>query len=81
MKDAQVWVFCDVLVRVTVAVMKHHEQKQLGKGRVYLAYALTSLFTTEGSQDRNLEAGAEAEAIECYSLLAYFSRFAQPSFL
>ena len=52
MKDAQVWVFCDVLVRVTVAVMKHHEQKQLGKGRVYLAYASTSLFIIGGSQDR-----------------------------
>ena len=33
-----------VLVWVTVAVMKHHNQKQDGKERVYLAYTSTSQF-------------------------------------
>lgn len=62
----------DVSVRVTTAVMKHHEPKQLGDKRVYWAYASISLFTMDGSQD--LEAGVGAEAIEgCFapqSLLA-----------
>jgi hypothetical protein len=33
--------------------MEHHDPKQRGEGRVYLAYISTSLFITEGSQDRN----------------------------
>jgi hypothetical protein len=32
-----------VLVRVTIAVMKHHDQKQLGEERVYMAYQCSSL--------------------------------------
>jgi hypothetical protein len=36
-----------------VAVIKHHDQKQLGEGEIYLAYASTSLFITEGKQNRN----------------------------
>ena len=42
-----------VLLVVTTAVMKHHDQKQLREERIYLAYSSTSLFITEGSQDRN----------------------------
>ena len=42
-----------VLLGVSDAVMEHHDQKQLGKERVYLAYPSTSLFVTEGGQDRN----------------------------
>lgn len=38
-----------VLVRVTVAMMKHHEQKQLEKGRVDSAYSSTPLFAIKGS--------------------------------
>ena len=50
-----------ILGRVTIAVMKHHDQKQLWEEETYLAYASTS---------RNLEAGADAEAIErCCSLV------------
>ena len=37
------------LVRVT---MKHHNQKQVGEERVYLAYTSILLFSPEGSQDR-----------------------------
>jgi hypothetical protein len=40
-------------LRVTIAVMKHHDQKQPGEERVCLAYSPISLFTTEGRQDRN----------------------------
>ena len=36
------------LVRITTAVMKHHDQSNLGQGgRVYLAYTSTSLFNME----------------------------------
>lgn len=42
-----------VLVRVAIAVMNHHDLKQLGEGRFYLASASTALFITEGNQDRN----------------------------
>lgn len=45
-----------VLVRVTVAVMKHPSQEQLGEGRVY--------------QGKNLQAGTDAEAVEKCCLLA-----------
>ena len=43
-----------ILGRVTIAVMKHHDQKQLWEEETYLAYASTS---------RNLEAGDDAEAM------------------
>lgn len=42
-----------VLVRVTIAMTKRHGQKHVGKALVYLADTATSLFITEGSQDRN----------------------------
>ena len=42
-----------VLVRVPVAVMKHHDQKQTGEARVYLAYTSTSQSITERNQERN----------------------------
>lgn len=38
-----------VLVRVSMAAMKHHDQTQLGEERVYLAYSSASLDFTEGS--------------------------------
>ena len=37
-----------IFVRVTVAVMKHHDQKKLGKERACLVSASTSLLTVEG---------------------------------
>jgi hypothetical protein len=40
-----------VLVRVTIAVMKHCDQKQLGEERVY--FTLEFHITVEGSQGRN----------------------------
>lgn len=48
--DASDLILC-ILVRVTLAVMKHCNQKQLGEQRIYSAYTSTSGSTTEGSQD------------------------------
>ena len=42
-----------VIVRVTIAGMKHYDQKQLGKERAYLASISTSLFIIDVSQDKN----------------------------
>lgn len=53
------------------------DKKQFGEKRVYLI--LQSMI--QGTQDRNLEAGVDAEAMkECY-LLVCFAEFAQPAFL
>jgi hypothetical protein len=46
--------------------MKHHDQKQLGQARVNFM----SQFFIEGSQVKNLEAGADVEAMEGCCLLA-----------
>lgn len=42
-----------VLVRVTIAVMKHCDEGLLGRKEFYPTYASTSLFIIKGSQDRN----------------------------
>jgi hypothetical protein len=59
------------LLRVAIAVMKHHGQKQVGEKRVYLAYASTAFIvhhqrTSRGElkQGRNLETRADGEATE-----------------
>lgn len=71
-----------VLVRVTIGVMRHHDQEQVGKERVYLVYTSTPQFIIKGCRKRNLkqgsmlEAGADAEDMEeC----AYW--LPQPAFL
>jgi hypothetical protein len=46
-----------VLVGVSIALIKYHAKKQVGKERVYLAYISVSLFVIEGSQDRKLKHG------------------------
>ena len=61
---------------------------QLGKERVSLTYTSIAIFILDGSQDRNLEVGDDAEAIEeCYllamshsllSLLSYRTQDHQP---
>ena len=38
-----------VVFRVAVAEKKHHDQKQLGEERAYLAYTSTSLFKDKNS--------------------------------
>jgi hypothetical protein len=44
-----------VLVRITTAVMKHHDQSKLGRKGVFglHRYTATSLFILHRSQDRN----------------------------
>jgi hypothetical protein len=42
-----------VLVRVTIAVMKHHDQSNLERKGFSLAYDSRKLSITEGSQDRD----------------------------
>jgi hypothetical protein len=62
-------------------------KRQVGEERVYSAYTCTLLFITKGSfgqelkQGRNLEAGADAEAMEECCLLDCSLWFAQPAFL
>jgi hypothetical protein len=56
-------------------------KKQVGEERVYSAYTSTLMFITKGSQDRNLEGGADAEAVEGCYFLACFPRLAQPALL
>ena len=78
--------YTQALFRVITTVIKHHDHKQLGEERVYLAYASIALFTTKGSQDRNsnsrnLKAGADAGAMDGGCLLACFPWFSQPAFL
>jgi hypothetical protein len=40
------------LVRITMSVMKHHDQRPV-EGTVYLAYTSIALFITEGNRDGN----------------------------
>lgn len=47
---------------LSTIVMNHHVRRQVEEERVYLAYTSSLLFLIKGSQDRNLEAGADAEA-------------------
>ena len=63
-----------VLVRASIAVMKHYDQSNLGrKGFVWLTlpHHCSSLKEVRtGTQGRNKEAGADAEAMERGCLLA-----------
>ena len=51
-------------------MIQHHDQKQLGEKRVYLAYSSTSLFIIKDSLDRNskqarnIETGADTDTME-----------------
>jgi len=59
-----------VSIRVTIAVMKYHDQRQLGKGRIlfvrflYIAVHHQGKSDQELKQSRNPEAGADAEVME-----------------
>jgi hypothetical protein len=61
--------------KVTLAVIKHHGQRKWVKGRIYFSSQLSGhtpllIKVSIGTQGRNLEAGAEAEAMEECCLLA-----------
>ena len=72
--------FHTVLLRVSTALMKHHDQKARWGGKGSLAYTCISLFI-KGSQDRNsnLEAGT-GTGHAGLRLLARSSWLAQPAF-
>ena len=72
-----------VLARVSVAVVKHHNQKQLGEGMFPLVVCSpASQEVRVGTPGINLEAGADAEAsVEACYILACSSWFAQRDFL
>lgn len=44
--------FYVVLAKASLAAMKHHEQKTIGEGRVYLTFISTLVFITEESRSR-----------------------------
>ena len=76
-----------VLVRVSIAMRKHHDQKASwgGKGLLGLHFSIAVHHQRKPEQElkqgRNLEAGADAEAMEKPCLLARSPWFAQPAFL
>jgi hypothetical protein len=42
-----------LLIRVSVAVIKYHDQRQLGGGKSYFSYTSISQFISQGGQARN----------------------------
>jgi hypothetical protein len=55
-----------VLVRVSIAVLKQQEQKQLVKKRVYFLKTTVIERSHGRNSERNLEAGTGGEAMEEY---------------
>lgn len=56
-----------ILVRVIIAIIKHHDRSNLRKkGLVFLTvlYSSSLAKAVKLTQDKNLESGADAEAIE-----------------
>jgi hypothetical protein len=67
-------------------VIDHHNQNQFGEERISCILTLPGHIpplkeVRKGTQSRNLEAGAVAEAMEEYCLLACFSWLVQTAFL
>jgi hypothetical protein len=75
-----VWCIC-ALVRVCIPVQNIMTEKQVGEERVYSAYTSTLNSGQELPQGRNLEAGADAEAMEGCCLLDCFPGLVQLVFL
>lgn len=70
-------------LRVTIAVVKHSDQSNLGRKGWFTLPHRYSLWNVrwELKQSRNLEAGADTEAMEGYCLLTYSPWLSQPDFL
>lgn len=64
----QLEIMIRVLVRVPIAVIKHHNQKHLGDERVYFALTSKSLSMIKGSQSRDRSTG-RAGAVLLIALL------------
>jgi hypothetical protein len=70
------------LAGVSIAVMNIMTKKQAGEERVYLASAFTSLFVTDGSQDRNSNrAGTWRQELMQRPRMGTAHWLAQPAFL
>ena len=77
-----------VLVKVSTAVTKPYDQKEVEKERVCMTFTYFQIVVPhlrkpgqELKQSCNLEAGADAEVMEECCLLACSSWLAQPAFL
>jgi hypothetical protein len=73
-----------VLVRVSIPGQNIMTKKQVGEERVYSAYTSILLFITKEVRTgthAGQKAGADAEAMEGYSLLACFTWLSQPALL
>jgi hypothetical protein len=68
-----------VLARVSIAVMKHQDQKQLGEVKIYFSFQLSG-HTPSLRKNRILEAGPDAVAMEEYCLLNFSLRFIYSAF-
>jgi hypothetical protein len=76
------------LVSICLLAQNAMTKKQAGENKVYSVYSSTLLFSTKESQGRNLEAGADAEAMDgaayclaspgLFSLMSYRTQFCQP---
>lgn len=62
-----------ILNRVAIAVMKHHNIKQLREERLILPYPSSNDVKQELKWDGDLEAGTGAEAVEESCLFAWAS--------
>jgi hypothetical protein len=72
----------NIVFRISIAVLKCHDQKHLGEKRVYVILQLSGQIPSlREAQGRSLEEGTEAEAMEAWCLLACASRLAQLAFL
>lgn len=65
-----------ILIRLSIAMIKHHDRKELGEGRVYFTLQLSghiSLLRKTGQelkQDKKLKERADLETLEEFCLLA-----------
>jgi hypothetical protein len=76
-----IFFYVTVLVRVAIAVTKHHDLKASWRGEGLFSLYFHMAVITKGRWGRNLEAGADAEAMEWCYLLACFPWLAQSAFL
>ena len=85
-QDRYVYLGLDVCVCVClgayITTTKHHDLvKQVEKERAYLAYTSLEEARAGTQAGQELEAGADAEAMEGCCLLACFPWLAQPAFI
>lgn len=65
---------CWLLVRISLAEVKHHDQNNLGEERVYFTFQ-------HSGQTPSLRAGTQVEAVMGCCLLVCLSWLTQPAFL